>query len=332
MDRAGSVSGGDRRVWPLGMVLLVLLVVAAAGPARAGYCAGDKARFLKTFERLRFDFEQAIGAVKLRIVQPVRLQAPSVIARLALWSLYVQSRQIVVEHLTAGDLDREKVDAIQGFWRRADQIRRSIGPTAGAGGGSNLAGLGPMLQDVFGSWAACRVVRDQEVRACDGLVFLDPDLADACRSPSLNVSRFSQRCMSFWYTVLEIVAAEANRYCQVSGASDGGFCQAALADVKGELASCSAVRNDDDSACKQRGLTARQRLECESILVAHRYLTGKTGEQAFRKVYRGGFVEAVANVGPAGNDCLWVALNRYDQYAAAFFFLQPSRLGALPDL
>ena len=305
---------------------------SALGPASAGYCAGDKERVKKTFERMSFSFDQTIGLIQVRFVHPVRIQARFVVARMALWSLYVQSRQIVLESLLAGELGREQMDAIGRLWARADEVRQSIGRPVSGKPRPAQGGPAVIMENVVGSWAVCRAVRDQHSQACQMLDALNPDLAESCRAPSANIGDFVRHCRSSGFLALRTLIAELRHRCEAKGPDAGPLCAGVLAYDGEELAGCRAIENDDISACRGPGLTAYQRLECESILAAFRYLSGRIDERAFRKGYRGGHIDAIAAVGPDGRDCLWVALDRYDRFAVPFFYLVPTGLGALPSM
>jgi hypothetical protein len=331
MSAPASVGGRLRRA-ALVAGLMGLMAGVYPTPAQAGFCAADRERVRIAVEHLMFDLEQLRGAFVLQVVQPLRLRAPAVLSRLALWALYTQSRQIVQDRLLAGGLDATAAAAVRELWQKAGRVHALSSPeTAPAAQREALAGLDELLDRTGRAWAACRALRSGDVSGCRRLADRGQQLVAACDGLGHDLYALATRCFSVRTAPYRAWLSALGDRCRQRGDPPGRLCAALLAGLAVDRTLCRALARGDRGACRRAGLDEQQQRGCREDLTAVLYLKDAIDEQAFRAEYGGSFEDAIAAMGGA-RSCLQVALHQYDRSASHYFSLEPGWPLAWPGL
>ncbi len=326
------IPGSLRRV----ALPLVLAVVLGAGPARAGFCAGDRARIQTSLERLGHSLHLAAEGVKIA-VRHVGLNTRTAAIQLALWTLHWQSRQLVAERLASEQPPSmaDLTQALRPIWDRSVALRRGLGWQAGEA----APALEEALRQVLAARVGCRAIRAADPGACQPLVELLPVRFEGCQQDALLVGvLLSHRCEA---DVVEGIAAKAGvpvdalrAYCQAVSGSDPSACEQVPGLPSDEVPACEALAGRGVGACEAVAEDEKRAAACRRQVRLHDVVQGRSADWKALERDNVGVLDRAHLI--SGRDrsrpCAEVALLVHDLLAARFFDLH-SRLGlAVPRL
>ena len=309
-----------------GAALLVVVAIGLGGPAaRAGYCAGDRARLQIITERLGHALHLAVEEVRIG-VRHVGLKSRTAAIQLALWSLHLQSRQSLADGLAQQETPSADglVETLRPLWERSVELRRGLEWQAGESGPA----LDETVRYALAAKIGCRAIQAADPGTCLPLADLFPELLQSCQQDALMVGLiFSHRCEP---ELVERTAARAGvpteallAYCRAVAGSDPAACEQVPGLPPVEVSQCKALAGQGEAACRDEPGAEQRGGSCRRQVVLYGVVRGRPvdwtalGRIGVRILDRAHLVSGRDSAVP----CADVALLVHDLRAARFFDL-----------